>query len=78
MAHRGAHAVKSRVAITCPTCKRRFYVAEDAVRDHPTMPFCSKRCRAVDLGKWLEEGYRISEPIEPSDLEDGDSSPSPD
>ncbi len=26
----------------------------------PFLPFCSRRCRLVDLGKWLEGEYRIS------------------
>jgi uncharacterized protein len=26
-------------------------------------PFCSNRCRIVDLGKWASGGYRISSPI---------------
>lgn len=27
------------------------------------MPFCSSRCRQIDLGRWLDEGYGL--PIEP-------------
>lgn len=27
------------------------------------MPFCSDRCRRIDLGRWLDEGYSL--PIEP-------------
>lgn len=27
------------------------------------MPFCSDRCRVVDLGKWASGAYRISSPI---------------
>jgi endogenous inhibitor of DNA gyrase (YacG/DUF329 family) len=27
--------------------------------DNPFRPFCSKRCRLIDLGIWLEEGYSI-------------------
>ena len=26
-------------------------------------PFCSKRCKSIDLGKWLNEEYRISTPL---------------
>jgi hypothetical protein len=26
-------------------------------------PFCSPRCKAIDLGKWLNEEYRISTPL---------------
>jgi hypothetical protein len=31
----------------------------------PPGPFCSERCKLVDLGKWLGEEYRISEPLQP-------------
>lgn len=41
---------------TCPICRRQV-AARDA---NPAFPFCSDRCRLVDLGKWLGEEYRIS------------------
>jgi uncharacterized protein len=31
-------------------------------------PFCSERCRLIDLGKWSSEDYVISTPIHPSDM----------
>ena len=40
----------------CPICK-----AEVAI-DGPQMPFCSERCRTIDLGNWASERYVISEP----------------
>jgi endogenous inhibitor of DNA gyrase (YacG/DUF329 family) len=42
------------------------------------MPFCSHRCRSIDLHRWLGEQYRITRDLdeEPEDLEDG--SPPPD
>jgi len=33
--------------------------------EYPEYPFCSKRCRTIDLGRWLGEGYRI--PGQPRD-----------
>ncbi|MFA9478395.1 DNA gyrase inhibitor YacG [Phycisphaerales bacterium AB-hyl4] len=48
----------------CPVCKK-------AVRaDSPTYPFCCARCRTIDLGRWLDEDYVISRPIEQSDLDE--------
>ncbi len=47
----------------CPICKGRAW------RGLPAYPFCSNRCRLVDLNKWLGEDYRISRPIEMSDIE---------
>ena len=29
----------------------------------PHFPFCSKRCKGIDLGKWLNNEYRINTPI---------------
>lgn len=52
--------------IKCPTCRKP--VAEDAA----TFPFCSDRCKTIDLGKWLDESYRVSRPIEQADLDQDD------
>ncbi len=49
----------------CPICKASTAVTGEF------FPFCSKRCRMVDLGKWLGGDYRISRPAEQSDLEEG-------
>ncbi len=54
---------KSR-SLRCPTC-RSLVLAGD---EH--FPFCSDRCRLIDLGKWASGGYVISTPItEPETLE---------
>ena len=34
------------------------------------MPFCSDRCRAIDLGNWATGKYIISSPLEPDDLDE--------
>ena len=33
------------------------------MRSH--LPFCSARCKQIDLGKWLSEDYRVSAPLDP-------------
>lgn len=43
---------------TCPICGKP--VAPRA--ENRAFPFCSDRCRLVDLGKWLGEAYRIPGP----------------
>jgi endogenous inhibitor of DNA gyrase (YacG/DUF329 family) len=43
----------------CPTCKKHLVVAK--LQDLPTRPFCSKRCKMVDLYKWFNEEITISE-----------------
>ncbi|HVW77625.1 MAG TPA: DNA gyrase inhibitor YacG [Alloacidobacterium sp.] len=51
--------------LRCPTC--RTLVTE---KDED-FPFCSDRCRKIDLGKWASGDYRISSPIlDPEVLED--------
>lgn len=42
--------------ICCPICQK---VLEDAPADFGPRPFCSTRCKMVDLGNWLNEAYRI-------------------
>lgn len=44
--------------VRCPTCRKTGPWLEG-----PYGPFCSKRCKLVDLGRWLGEEYRISEPL---------------
>ena len=49
----------------CPVCGRP--VEEDSY------PFCSSRCRVIDLGNWLSDGYRVSEDIIDSEGLDADT-----
>jgi len=35
----------------------------------PEFPFCSERCRLIDLGKWASGGYVISSPVTDTDDE---------
>ena len=49
----------------CPIC------AKPVKMDDPEMPFCSDRCRLIDLGIWASEGYVISSPI--TDLDELES-----
>jgi len=46
----------------CPVCGKTFTYR--SVSDPDTFPFCSERCRLADLGRWLTEGYSLSEPFE--------------
>ena len=39
--------------LRCPICKK------EVAFDDPNMPFCSDRCRAIDLGNWASEKYVI-------------------
>ncbi len=43
------------VTVKCPTCRRPVeWSAASAYR-----PFCSDRCRLIDLGAWLSEQHKI-------------------
>jgi uncharacterized protein len=53
--------------VACPTCKKMAeFSPENAFR-----PFCSKRCKMIDLGEWAEENYKIPD-NKPIDLGDED------
>jgi len=53
---------KKRVrSLRCPTCRKIV------LRGDPDFPFCSERCRLIDLGKWASGGYVVSTPVEDSD-----------
>jgi len=47
----------------CPSCGK----AVPALSERK--PFCSDRCRLVDLGRWFSEGYAVSRPLRPGDLD---------
>lgn len=47
----------------CPTCGKLFTTERN--EDAPYRPFCSQRCRLIDLGRWLDGEYCISDPLVP-------------
>ena len=51
-------ARKRTLKLHCPICKKPV-----KSRD-PEFPFCSDRCRLIDLGKWASGGYVISSPVQ--------------
>ncbi len=58
---------KSR-SLRCPSCRSLV------LREDPHFPFCSERCRTIDLGKWASGGYVISTPItDPEELMDAEA-----
>ena len=56
--------------VRCPICKK-----EVAFED-PNMPFCSDRCRLLDLANWASERYVISTPVRQDDFEELDNAES--
>jgi endogenous inhibitor of DNA gyrase (YacG/DUF329 family) len=53
--------------LECPTCGKSVSVAR--IADAPFRPFCSSRCKMVDLGRWLDGTYRVSEPLTPEEVD---------
>jgi len=46
----------------CPSCKQKIASADNV----EWLPFCSERCKLIDLGAWLNENHRI--PAETVDI----------
>lgn len=41
--------------VKCPTCSEPAPWS----RDNPVRPFCSERCRLIDLGQWADGAYQV-------------------
>jgi len=52
--------------VSCPTCQKetRYHT------DNTNGPFCSERCRLIDLGEWADEGHRIPGQTIPPEFND--------
>jgi len=46
---------KKITCIDCPTCKIKVTWNEES----PYRPFCSMRCKQIDLGEWASESFSI-------------------
>lgn len=42
--------------VKCPLCKKETEYSPE----NPYRPFCSERCRLIDLGMWASEDYRVA------------------
>lgn len=52
-----------KLEVTCPKCKKKFNFYDSQFR-----PFCSERCKLIDLGQWLTESYTV--PVEKLTIEE--------
>jgi len=53
--------------VDCPNCQKKV----EWTSTNPYRPFCSERCKKIDLGAWAEESYVITSPApEPDELSD--------
>jgi len=63
----GSHLKKITISMTvktlsipCPTCKTEVLMTPAS----PERPFCSRRCKLIDLGEWANENHKIGgEPV---------------
>jgi uncharacterized protein len=60
---------KRAVRLRCPICKKTVK-STDA-----EFPFCSERCRTIDLGKWASGAYVIPSPVTDADEQLRESTP---
>lgn len=57
-----------KAVVSCPICgKKTPFGPENKYR-----PFCSERCKLIDLGQWATESYRIPLPDSPENEKDAD------
>jgi uncharacterized protein len=48
---------KGALKLRCPICKK------PVKKNDPDFPFCSERCRTIDLGKWASGDYVVPSPV---------------
>lgn len=53
----------------CPICKKEVFPGDEFY------PFCSERCKIIDLGNWASEKYVVSTPVQQEDSETDDEAP---
>jgi endogenous inhibitor of DNA gyrase (YacG/DUF329 family) len=58
----------NEVRVRCPICK-----GETAPKGNPFRPFCSERCKLIDLDNWLSSRYRVSTPISGQEAAESDA-----
>jgi endogenous inhibitor of DNA gyrase (YacG/DUF329 family) len=61
---------KRTLKLRCPICRKTVKSSSGA-----EFPFCSQRCRTIDLGKWASGAYVISSPASGAEKAIGESAP---
>jgi endogenous inhibitor of DNA gyrase (YacG/DUF329 family) len=68
--------IRITMKFRCPICGRKLKVPRPKPGKDPTgpdfFPFCSERCKLLDLGAWLNGQYRIVESNSSSEQKDGE------
>ena len=59
----------TKPTIDCPNCDK----SSDEAETQDFWPFCSKRCKLIDLGEWASGNYRIpGEKVNPENMDEGE------
>lgn len=61
--------MRSPKTVNCPRCGAPVEWTPEA----RFRPFCSERCKLIDLGAWATESYRV--PVDPKDQDDEGTDP---
>ena len=64
-----AKSAVSEKVVVCPTCGGDSVYAPA----NPSRPFCSPRCKGIDLGAWASESFRVPTSAPPEELPFGDT-----
>jgi uncharacterized protein len=56
--------------VRCPICKR-----ESVKHGNPFRPFCTERCKLIDLDNWLSGRYRVSRPAHEQESTESEKPP---
>jgi len=59
--------------VRCPICDKKM--DGQGPKEWPDWPFCSSRCKLIDLGRWLGEEYRLGTTGEEEDSPDANPGP---
>jgi endogenous inhibitor of DNA gyrase (YacG/DUF329 family) len=43
--------------LSCPICSKKMQI--ETINDLPSFPFCSERCKLIDLGRWIDGTYTL-------------------
>ena len=65
-APQAAHGTPAGLQVRCPSCGSMHTYSTD----NPYRPFCGKGCKAIDLGAWASESYRVEAKPTTEDLLD--------
>lgn len=51
----------------CPICHKPVKGREDKDQPNVYFPFCSERCKLIDLGRWLDGRYQLPAEVDPDE-----------